>query len=214
MYYIVDPKMIGRIYDNDDIDIELLQFKTENSAKHYLLKHGYKVNIVNDDDDDNVIKTDSTNDNIIKVFTDGACSNNGKVGAKAGIGVYFGDNDSRNVSKKINGKQTNNTAELSAIIEVFNICKDDIENGKKIMIYSDSTYSIRCCGEYGEKCSKNGYKNKKGFVPNHELVKIAYELFKNNSNVEINYIKAHTGLSDDLSKGNEGADMLANLSIN
>ena len=213
MYYIVDPKMIGRIYYNDDIDIELLQFKTKNSAKHYLLKHGYKVNIVNDDDD-NVIKTDSTNDNIIKVFTDGACSNNGKVGAKAGIGVYFGDNDSRNVSKKIDGKQTNNTAELSAIIEVFNICKDDIENGKKIIIYSDSTYSIRCCGEYGEKCSKNGYRNKKGFVPNHELVKIAYELFKNNSNVEINYIKAHTGLSDDLSKGNEGADMLANMSIN
>ena len=41
MYYIVDPKMIGKIYDTDDIDIELLQFKTENSAKHYLLKHGY-----------------------------------------------------------------------------------------------------------------------------------------------------------------------------
>ena len=155
-----------------------------------------------------------TNTDIVKVFTDGACSNNGKVGAKAGIGIYFGDNDSRNVSKKIDGKQTNNTAELSAIIEVFHICRDDIENGKKIMIYSDSTYSIRCCGEYGEKCSKNGYRNKKGFVPNHELVKIAYELFRNNNNVEINYIKAHTGLSDELSKGNEGADMLANLSLN
>ncbi len=61
MYYIVDPKMIGKIYDNDDIDIELLQFKTENSAKYYLLKHGH--NIVNDND--NIIKTDSTNDNKI-----------------------------------------------------------------------------------------------------------------------------------------------------
>lgn len=61
MYYIVDPKMIGRIYDNDDIDIELLQFKTENSAKYYLLKYGHNIVI----DNDNVIKTDSTNDNKI-----------------------------------------------------------------------------------------------------------------------------------------------------
>ena len=37
------------------------------------------------------------------------------------MGVYFGINDIRNISKKIEGKQTNNTAELSAIIEVYNI---------------------------------------------------------------------------------------------
>ena len=32
------------------------------------------------------------------IYTDGACSNNGKVYARAGIGVYFGENDPRNVS--------------------------------------------------------------------------------------------------------------------
>ena len=163
---------------------------------------------------EDIVKEDFIENDTIKVFTDGACSNNGKVGAKAGIGVYFLEDDKRNVSKKIDGKQTNNTAELSAIIEVFTICKDDIENDTKIMIYSDSEYSIRCCGEYGEKCSKNGYRNKKGFVPNHELVKKAYECFKNNSNVEIHHVKAHTGKQDDLSIGNEGADMLASLSLN
>ena len=213
MYFMIDPKMIGKIYDNKDFDIDLLQFKTKNAAQHYLLKHGYIVNI-KDEIIDDIVKDDFIENDCIKVFTDGACSNNGKVGATAGIGVYFDKDDSRNVSKKIDGKQTNNTAELSAIIEVFNICKDDIGNNKKIIIYSDSTYSIRCCGEYGEKCSRNGYKNKKGYVPNHELVKTAYELFKNNSNVEIKHIKAHTGKQDELSIGNEGADMLANLSLN
>ena len=214
MYYIVDPKMIGKIYDNEDFDVDLLQFKTKNAAQHYLLKHGFEIVENIEDIKEDIVKEDFVENDTIKVFTDGACSNNGKVGAKAGIGVYFSGNDPRNVSKKIDGKQTNNTAELSAIIEVFTICKDDIENGKKIMIYSDSTYSIRCCGEYGEKCSKNGYRNKKGYVPNHELVKMAYELFKNNINVEIKHIKAHTGKQDELSIGNEGADMLANLSIN
>ena len=58
---------------------------------------------------------------ILKVYTDGACSNNGKLNAKAGFGVYFGKNDSRNISKRVIGKQTNNVAELLAIIEVFSI---------------------------------------------------------------------------------------------
>ena len=59
------------------------------------------------------------NPDTIVVYTDGACSNNGKPNAIAGIGVYFSQNDPRNVSRRIVGKQSNNTSELSAIIEVF-----------------------------------------------------------------------------------------------
>jgi len=33
----------------------------------------------------------------------------------------------------------------------------------------------------------------------------------NYCNVSLKYIKAHTGLSDELSKGNEGADRLAGI---
>ena len=40
---------------------------------------------------------------------------------KAGIGVFLGLNDPRNVSRRVEGKQTNNTAELQAIIDVFKI---------------------------------------------------------------------------------------------
>ena len=200
MYYIIDPKCANKVYTNEDFDVELLQFKTKESAEYYL-EHGKVMKKINDNDE-------------ILVFTDGSCSNNGFSNAKAGIGIYFLEDDPRNVSKRIDGKQTNNTAELSAIIEVFKICSKDIEDGKKIIIHSDSTYSIQCCGEYGEKCSKKGWKNKKGYIPNHEIVKTAYELFNNNKNVEIKHIKAHTGMSDKLSIGNEGADRLAYLAIN
>ena len=78
------------------------------------------------------------------VVTDGACSGKGKSCAKAGIGVYFSDADKRNVSKRIPGKQTNNAAELSAILEVFNICEKELDNGDKLTIYSDSNISIGC----------------------------------------------------------------------
>ena len=37
------------------------------------------------------------------VYTDGACSKNGKEGASAGIGVYFGEGDPRNISRRIEG---------------------------------------------------------------------------------------------------------------
>ena len=151
--------------------------------------------------------------NPIIVFTDGACSNNGKPSAKAGIGVYFDKEDIRNVSKRVTGKQSNNTAELSAVLEVFKVLKEEIDSKRDIIIYSDSEYTIKCCGSYGEKCKKKGWKNKKGYIPNHELVSELYELFLINPNVTIYHVKAHTGLSDDLSLGNEGADRLANEAI-
>ena len=109
------------------------------------------------------------------VYTDGACSNNGKDNALSGIGIFFGINDNRNVSKKIEGKQTNNTAELSAIIETYYIIENDIISGKKIAIVSDSEYSIKCVSSYGEKCYKKSWNVD---IPNKELVKIAYEMYR------------------------------------
>ena len=150
---------------------------------------------------------------MIKVFTDGACIHNGKKHAKASIGIYFGENDSRNVSERITGKQSNNTAELKAIIKVYEILKDEIENKESVNIYSDSTYAIRCCGEYGLKMYKRNWKNKKGYIPNHELVEKAFNLFYNKHNIKLIHVKAHTDNTDILSLGNAEADRLANEAI-
>lgn len=149
----------------------------------------------------------------LKVFTDGACSNNGSPEAKAGIGVYFGDNDPRNVSKRIEGKQTNNVAELCAIIEVFSICETEIKQGDKLTIYSDSTIAIGWCTTTGEKYKSKNWTRNKGEIPNVELVKQGYELFKQYPNVTITHVKAHTDAMDELSIGNRNADKLATESL-
>jgi ribonuclease HI len=146
------------------------------------------------------------------VYTDGACSNNGQTGAKAGLGVYFSENDPRNCSERIDGKQTNNTAELKAIIKAAEILNREILAGFPVNIYSDSSYAIRCCTTYGEKMEKRNWIKKKP-IPNQELVKKAYYTFKDKTNVHFNYIAAHTGKEDEHSLGNEGADKLANLAI-
>jgi len=148
----------------------------------------------------------------INVYTDGACSNNGQRGAKAGLGVYFGENDPRNCSERIEGKQTNNTAELKAIIKAAEILHREILAGFTVNIYSDSSYAIRCCTTYGEKMEKKNWIKKKP-IPNQQLVKQAYYTFKDKKNVHFHYIAAHTGKEDEHSLGNEGADKLANLAI-
>jgi ribonuclease HI len=144
------------------------------------------------------------------VYTDGSCSDNGKATAAAGIGIYFGENDSRNVSQRVAGKQTNNTAELGAIIHLYGIIKPDIDQGKKIAIVSDSEYAIRCVTTYGQKCADVDWKMA---IPNIELVKTAYELYRDKPNVKFLHIMAHTDNTDIHSIGNDGADRLANKAI-
>ena len=139
------------------------------------------------------------------VYTDGACSNNGKKNAKAGIGIYFGHDDPRNVSQRIDGKQTNNTAELGAILHLYTILEEDILSGKKIGIVTYSIYAIRCATTYGKKCSDKAWKLD---IPNKEMVKKAYELY-NATNVEFIHVMAHTKNIDVHSLGNKEADRLA-----
>lgn len=142
-------------------------------------------------------------ESVINVYTDGACSNNGRHDARAGIGVYFGEDDPRNFSGAVFGKQTNNTAEVKAIIKAFKILEKEIKDGDRVNIYSDSRYAIRAAGEYGEKQEKAGWKND---IPNKKLVKKIYNLFKGRDNVKFIYVKGHSG-----DEGNDGADELARL---
>ena len=140
------------------------------------------------------------------VYTDGSCHSNGYPNAKAGIGIYFGINDKRNVSRRLEGKQTNNAAELTAIIDTYDIIKNDVLTGKKIIIVTDSQYAIDCALIYGKKCDTVNYVN-------NELVKTIYELYKSTPNVKFQHVKAHTKKTDIHSIGNYNADKLANQAI-
>lgn len=154
-----------------------------------------------------------SNNKPINIYTDGACTNNGKTDARAGFGIWFGENDDRNTSESFTGQQTNNRAELLAIIRALTIVREEIEKGQKINIYTDSTYSIRCCTTYGERMSKKGWQNKGTDIPNRELVEVAYNFCKKYSNIDFTHVAAHTGLTDEHSIGNDHADRLANLAI-
>lgn len=158
----------------------------------------------------NADNTDDTNDadDAIYIYTDGACSNNGGKNAKAGIGVYLADGDSRNISAVVEGRQTNNVAELTAIIEAYSIIEE--MQPAKVVVCSDSMYAIRCATTYGAKQAKVNWEKD---IPNKDLVRTVYELYKGDPNISFKHIYAHTDKTDKHSLGNDAADKLANLAI-
>ena len=141
------------------------------------------------------------------VYTDGACSRNGQPGAVSGIGIYFGEGDPRNVSQRIEGKQTNNTAELGAILCLYPLIRSDLEAGKRVGVVTDSIYAIRCATTYGQRCEEEGWKKD---IPNKDMVRQVYERYKYyGDKVKFIHVLAHTGAIDIHSIGNACADKLA-----
>jgi len=165
---------------------------------------------------ENAINNEKESNTAISVYTDGACIDNGKPYARAGYGIWFGENDPRNISETYKGKQTNNIAELLAIIKALTILDAEVKSNQIIHIYSDSRYAIRCCTTYGEKCYKKNWVNpnsKNKPIPNLELVQTAYLYCKNHKNIKFHHVEAHTSRTDKHSIGNDHADRLANQAI-
>jgi hypothetical protein len=65
---------------------------------------------------------------------------------------------------------------------------------------------------YGTKLYRNDWKSEK-IIPNLELVKKAFMLFKGKHNIKLKHIDAHTNDDDIHSRGNAEADRLACLAI-
>ena len=210
MFYAVKKGKIKGIFDNWELcqqqvkgfkNSQYKKFKTKEEAIDYI------------NDDTIVIKQIEPNGHKIiepetskqYVYCDGSCIYNGKSNAKASIGIYFGENDKRNVSESIEGN-TNNIAELVAMIRVYDIIKDE-----PYTIVSDSKYALLCVGSYGKKCEEKGWSD----IPNKELVKKLYYTYKNTS-IQFLHVYSHTNKKDIHSIGNQNADKLARscMSIN
>jgi len=145
------------------------------------------------------------------IYTDGSCINNGKQNAKAGIGIYCKEADLY-ISKRITGKQTNQRAELSAIlIALENIT---ISVYDKITIYTDSMYSINCLTQWIKNWIKNNWLDKhKKPIKNKDLILSIYNIICLNPRIYLLHIEAHTNKKDIHSIGNSIADKLARDSI-
>ncbi|CAF0709871.1 unnamed protein product [Brachionus calyciflorus] len=136
------------------------------------------------------------------VYTDGACSNNGKPNATAGIGVFWGTNHPLNISKRLNGLQTNNRAEITAAVVA--ISQALTYNASELTIYTDSKFMMNAITDWIRKWKVNGWKSSTGEpVKNIDDFKRLDDLC---SKIKVNweYVPGHKG-----HHGNEEADKLA-----
>lgn len=145
----------------------------------------------------------------IQVWTDGAAPDNGN-GNVAGIGVFFGLGHPWNVAKQFTPyagmRATNQTAELAAAVEALEICLKH-SHIKRVILYTDSMYTINCVTLWIDNWKKNGWKNARGKpVVNAPLIQKLDRLVNNNKrvNVTLLHVPGHAGVY-----GNEEADRLA-----
>ena len=74
----------------------------------------------------------------LEVWADGCCLRNGTPRARAGIGVYFGEDHPYNTAQPLIGKQTNNRAELEAVFEAA--LRAQKLGAQFLRIYTDSKF--------------------------------------------------------------------------
>lgn len=132
---------------------------------------------------------------VIRAFTDGACSGNP---GPAGAGCVVRLTDGRVVERhKALGEGTNNIAELVAIGMALEVLRDEgVERTAVVAIFSDSSYS--------KGVLTGGWKAKANVV----LIRKLKEAMAEWPNVELNWVAGHVGIAE-----NERADALANKGV-
>jgi ribonuclease HI len=161
-------------------------------------------------------ETDELDKDTLYVYTDGSCKGNGKIYAKAGVGVFFGPDDPRNVSERLQGRNlTNNIAELTAIVMALKIIGKEIGEWKRVRIFTDSEYSKNTIYKFAPNYMKNGWRTAaKKPIKNREIIEEMYTLYlKHKHKVKFIHIRSHTGKQTVHYLGNDMADRLADAQL-
>jgi len=198
-------EQISNVFNKDKKYIEWLV-----TTDWYNIRYPELMNISN-----KIIKKNNENiicNDYIIIYTDGACSRNGQIGAQCGIGIHFSEKNPiklEDVSDKLDVvTATNNIAELTAIDTAINMIIDNNYTNYNIVLYTDSRYCIDCIEKWYKMWIQKNNLNKK----NIEIIKNIYDNIQN-LHIKFNYIKAHTNLPDEHSMGNSEADQLATNSL-
>jgi len=159
------------------------------------------------------------------VYTDGACINNGKLHPVGGIGVFFGEGDARNVSRRVfpsEEKITNQTMELLACCEAIEtFYGSETADDALLCVFSDSEYVVKAMNSWVRGWERAGWKTSTGKpVSNLGLVKKLHAL-RLAHNVRFVHVSAHRAppapgrpqWEHRRWKGNMCADELARASV-
>jgi ribonuclease HI len=132
------------------------------------------------------------------VYTDGSYINNGTAEAKAGSGVWFGENDPRNAAIRVPGNdQSNQIGELMAILHAVKTAP----RNTPLRIRSDSKFAIEGLTKHARSWEEKDWIG----VKHGKLFKCTTAWIRARPGpTMMKWVKGHAGI-----KGNEEADALA-----
>lgn len=155
----------------------------------------------------------------VRVFTDGACSRNGKAGAEASYACWFPEHKEYSTAGRVPATepQTNNRGELMAIYEAVLIAEKKFScDDTELTIYTDSTYSRDCLTKWHigwiERTNWTTTNGKP--VVNRDIIEVILDHLPKFKSHHITYVAAHTGKSDEFSKNNDIVDKMAVAVLN
>jgi ribonuclease HI len=121
----------------------------------------------------------------------------------AGIGVFFRDGHPLNMSDRVSGCQTNNRAEILAI--VYAIEGVAASGCKKVKVRTDSQFTIDCVKQWMPTWKQNGWKKSNGDrLPNEDEIKLLDKAINKMNEVILEHVPGHSG-----NYGNNQTDKLA-----
>jgi len=141
-------------------------------------------------------------DGSVKVFTDGCCANNGQQGARAGVGVWFGHDSNSNISAPVQGRATNNAAEIQAVTRALNTIRE--AGHTKAEVNTDSKFVIQSMTQWKDGWKQRGWKKADGSDVVNRDDFIDLDMASQGMTVKYNHVKGHSRVH-----GNEMADQLA-----
>lgn len=143
------------------------------------------------------------NHTLLHIFTDGACTNNGKKNANAAWGALVVSDIGYVVLDRFSGAvpirepQTNQRAELRALLRGLEIADEKLKSDReltKVQIWSDSEYSIKCASVWGPTWKQRGWKKQGGDIQHLDLVQqLVLGTQKLGRSIEYKWLKGHKG---------------------
>jgi ribonuclease HI len=135
---------------------------------------------------------------MIKIYTDGACKGNPGPGGWGALIIYATE------EKEIYGGEnltTNNRMELKAVIMALG----EINSGRDITIFTDSSYVQKGISEWIFKWKQNGWRSSNRKPVKNKDLWVDLDDISSKFAIKWEWVKGHSG-----DPGNERADYLAN----
>ena len=151
---------------------------------------------------------------MLSIYTDGSSINNGRKNSRGAYSAVYPDTPEFSFGRPLaeDGSQTNQTAELTGILEGLRGLKTFRSvSGVVVRICTDSEYSINCLTKWVSGWRKRDWKTSEGKPVVHKvLLEAILKELEDFGGHQFVHIKAHTGGEDTDSKWNNYADQLAN----